>query len=1115
MPIKFSKKDCLTKIETGNLVYFELNNGPLNIERASLANFDIEFVRQILNIRDKDYESTYEERKEIRFEDISDLPASAEKYIRTEEDNVFMENSNNKDLSDEDIDNLIKNFEFEKHGILKLAEEPKSCFDLDWEEEKRITLPNDIDSLYKLFGCQYHTEYPYFDDDYSEEKEAITINLTDIGMWVDRSVLQHSKYYGKNVEDFSQLYDIFIAQQQKASKKFRIRNKENFSPAWGLILNKMREEDLQKIFEDFPHLQPLFPERYCLANLDKLSPKYYFCTKKVIREYLNKRISSVSNTLDFCELEEILNGEFRSVNNGVGVSIEVIKRDISKLKLKLIEYYNTKVLPALRKDLKCLTDSRIRILSLNSEKEVNTTSLRTIKLGKYIDWHNKLSDDDDLEECVFRYKESFDSIDDKDKKCLHDIVVKDSNKCLLKILDKDSNNIKAIEAIFDELGSYIDNSLINEVRKKGREYFCTIKDDEILQNLYDNNLISEKDFSESLNEAYKNLDISVCSKKLKYGVSYTKNNLPNDTKLFLLNRIFELAGYNSLLTRKTIRLDDIDIIYSLESLLDWAKKLLTYHDLDPNVYYTVTKEFVKDFKSEDKAKLYKEGYINELDKKYIQNKLNEIYPGKQSIDFYKLINYNPFKKDETTKFLGINFTQEVMFDDLKSKKDLNTLLFILAKLNNYYKDKIRNGKNKELKFYLWSLYPEENVDWESISAYYSLLPEELQIRVLRYLFSLKAKGSLSFTISELIKNLNGDLKKIPCTTVNIMLFILKEKSEGAKTVVQAKELEHFFSLTFKEIANSVNVNILDFFYLCGGRELIYSQPEDTDYYERNGKIEKKEKNGKEFYVISFYENPLDIYGNEVEHLFGDIQDVIDELILNIPCIQVGDDFWISTDLRAEIADFVRSNNIDDKCNLFTPAIKTIYTGRWHNSVISNDEIYDHYLCKCNRKDIDPINHMPFVWCDGKPCTHRGWRFECPANWENYKFIDFLNILLGCNPENAEPIFDINSEISRFILKLFSDEENEQTVSELYNAKKDLGKWTEGMSIMTNISDDYNNDDTGKEDEYEDDDYNDSLSEEPPTYDRYNGSYAQDKMGYSDDDIDTIFDGDPDAYWNID
>lgn len=39
--------------------------------------------------------------------------------------------------------------------------------------------------------------------------------------------------------------------------------------------------------------------------------------------------------------------------------------------------------------------------------------------------------------------------------------------------------------------------------------------------------------------------------------------------------------------------------------------------------------------------------------------------------------------------------------------------------------------------------------------------------------------------------------------------------------------------------------------------------------------------------------------------------------------------------------------------------------------------------------------------------------------------------------------------------------------------------------------------------------------ELPTYERYAGSYAQNEMGYSDDDIDTIFDGDASAYWNID
>lgn len=51
-------------------------------------------------------------------------------------------------------------------------------------------------------------------------------------------------------------------------------------------------------------------------------------------------------------------------------------------------------------------------------------------------------------------------------------------------------------------------------------------------------------------------------------------------------------------------------------------------------------------------------------------------------------------------------------------------------------------------------------------------------------------------------------------------------------------------------------------------------------------------------------------------------------------------------------------------------------------------------------------------------------------------------------------------------------------------------------------------------EYEEEYYGDDFYEEE-TYERYNGSYAQDEMGYSDDEIDTIFDGDPSAYWNID
>lgn len=52
--------------------------------------------------------------------------------------------------------------------------------------------------------------------------------------------------------------------------------------------------------------------------------------------------------------------------------------------------------------------------------------------------------------------------------------------------------------------------------------------------------------------------------------------------------------------------------------------------------------------------------------------------------------------------------------------------------------------------------------------------------------------------------------------------------------------------------------------------------------------------------------------------------------------------------------------------------------------------------------------------------------------------------------------------------------------------------------------------------YKNDIYNDEIEEGYGThYGEYAGTYAQDVAGFSDDVIDDAFDGEPDAYWNID
>ena len=67
---------------------------------------------------------------------------------------------------------------------------------------------------------------------------------------------------------------------------------------------------------------------------------------------------------------------------------------------------------------------------------------------------------------------------------------------------------------------------------------------------------------------------------------------------------------------------------------------------------------------------------------------------------------------------------------------------------------------------------------------------------------------------------------------------------------------------------------------------------------------------------------------------------------------------------------------------------------------------------------------------------------------------------------------------------------------------------------------FNHDGNDTNDNYDEMDYDDGgykgYEDDYIThYGEYAGSYAQDVMGYSDDEINDAFDGEPDAYWNID
>ncbi len=70
--------------------------------------------------------------------------------------------------------------------------------------------------------------------------------------------------------------------------------------------------------------------------------------------------------------------------------------------------------------------------------------------------------------------------------------------------------------------------------------------------------------------------------------------------------------------------------------------------------------------------------------------------------------------------------------------------------------------------------------------------------------------------------------------------------------------------------------------------------------------------------------------------------------------------------------------------------------------------------------------------------------------------------------------------------------------------------TAAQDSLAEFDDDNDFDDFDLYEDPFDRDYRESRS-----YSRYGGSYASSVAGFSDEEIDTIFDGDPDMYWNID
>lgn len=1078
-PIKFSKSDCISDVHTGQLVYFELQNddSATHIEEASLANFKRDVIQEIVSCYElKDLNDCYKITT-IRYENLED----------NSEDDFWYECMNS--LAEQD-------------GLPPIVRQEKS-------------LPSSIDELYDVFGTKGH--HSIFNDNNGSK----FIDILNIDLWIENDIIQKKQYYGVTIEEILDLFDLFLKKRRVAIEKNNNPRMidDSVSQKWKLLVASLSDEDLRLLCKKAPMLQPVLPSKFCLENLGFLSIDFGFPDVAVCEAYYRYRISIVKLTTEYRFMSERIYAATHCTvkhkeNEGVP-ACKMGKSVLQELKDLLENRYQTIVLDYVKKKLSLLSNNKI-----NGEQRISSLITKgdsdyLIKIETYIDryygvfyntdYYETIQYDCDCFETIRFLIDAYEDLLKEDKSCLESSIRNKYRECLMGVANAKNRDRKANELyiLIKYNKEFLKTEDLKIVTKIVNDEFAKLDDLEKLNAVADCHLITEKQHLARFKEITKDFDI-----KELLGIierNYDKN-IPILTQAYLIREIIRKFDFKTLETFNWVK-TEYGFIGNLTDLIKWFNNKSKLEYLDSRVWKGILKETTDKLSKKDRWQLFGMGLI----------------PTPLMDNIREHLDYAYCRNDLTGEYFQKDCFQEVMVEDILSDSYYNKVFLILKTLNSQYYDMIRQSGNERAVFSLWAYLPDENINWDLVSRYFYLLPNDIQIKVFKYIFYLNATGHEPFTVHELYQKLTDNGKRFLSMTLHVILYLLETKVNDLEARIKLKDLRNTYKIDIINPAIQQDMKMMsfvneikEFFYVCHGHLLLSNNYENINYI---GEIVKKQTSTGDVFVISFYKFLVDESGCSLDYYDNDykyISSAIQALSLNIPFVFDNGSYLVSTDYLLEIKEFVIKYKIIDKCNLFNDETPASLYSKYR--VQCSDACCD--ICKINKmcRDVDPLCGIPFYWCNKQPCTRTGNFFNPADQWESYKFADLLNIL--CNNERnvQDKIWEAQSEIANFInnflsksiddiIKDYHTNVEETIQSTTLKIENEIGVWTDSMSIVTDYKD--------FDDEEDYDDYRDNSDYEEQTYDRYAGSYAQDEMGYSDDDIDTIFDGDPDAYWNID
>lgn len=904
------------------------------------------------------------------------------------------------------------------------------------------------------------------------------INISNLSLWLNESLACKESCYGKTTAEFLDIVDLFS--DKSDSLKY--------------LLPDFSHDELTSLLKRYPSLQRVFPESFYTKSPNLLSDQYGFPSVGICELYYSRRVHNIGTTEEYCFLKSLFERSINPVSNSNSL-ITIASLDTSslcKLLADLEKCYSERLLEKIR-------DRFVELCSNKQDGEVrfnalinNNESAYLIDLGLFIDY---VPDKESGWDIGFgQILHLLGKLQEEDKELLTLSIRKIANNCLLCIANDPSSAGKPsqIHYFIDDYCDYLDMSAVKTICDSLNNEFANCEDLDDLVEAFSYGYITVEQYS----NRFQILTKEYSWRELQSFVEHADEDAVKSIQVFLIQEIISRnpdSYYGS---------------YS-ESLFEWFDDQCRIgHRFDSIVLMDVLQKAIDKYNDDNWLSLFDKGIITFLPSSIIRSILDEAYEN----------NYL-----SSTYSYEACFQKIMMADALKETTASEKLFFILENLNSDNCYKLFNKEEGPISFFAWAYLDAEdlihvNVDWNALPQYFPLLPQNQQIRIFKYLVYLKAIGEEDYSLQELASKLTDGTNPI-CSSLLALIALLSKLCVSLSCEISISDLKPFFIC--KSGLDSTSLHAFTrLFWACRGRRLYLDSNKPA--MEPTGYITKKEKDGSLYYVVTFYEDPdkelLDNY-------IGFCESAERKLRRNFTFSCHNGSYWISSNETIRIKSFAKQFFLKDRCGLFNYKYEV---GDLHMNALS--EMIDHpkVFCDCNIcLNVDPRFGLPFYWCQKQPCVHKWGRFfTYEDDWEYYRFADLLSALYDYNHSYDDRIWDIESKIARimngfvsisFINRKIAFELKTEKIEEEMNG--DNGQWTETMSILLEQENDYEDDDSDEEEACNEENpeiYDESPERENrPTYNKYNGYYAQDEAGYSDDDIDTIFDGDPSAYWNID